>query len=205
MNDITSGCLSSIFGSSSTMSPQGFSGGGMDGLDFLKKLKDDIESLLSDLTGAGGGADGSGGGLGGYGNRNDSPFGGDYGSTGNGGISKAIPSNDFGQGQGQGLRDIKLNSAAGGEALHLKMDQYGNLFNGSGNSVGHYDQQTGQLSFNAGATKEIERLETGGTWFEPPFFPNGKAIPTEGPGGNAVFSEQQFTMSVGDLNQKADF
>ncbi|MGF6483065.1 hypothetical protein [Paraburkholderia sp. JPY419] len=185
MNDITSGCLSSIFGSSSTMSPQGFSGGGMDGLDFLKKLKDDIESLLSDLTGAGGGADGSGG------------------------ISKAIPGNDFGQGQGHGLRDIKLNSAVGGEALHLKMDQYGNLFNGSGNSVGHYDQQTGQLSFNAGATKEIERLETGGICFESPsaeaFFLNGKAIPTEGPGGNAVFSAQQFTMSVGDLNQKADF
>ncbi|MCA8489301.1 hypothetical protein OHZ10_33280 [Burkholderia arboris] len=210
MNDITSGCLSSLFGCSSTQSPQGMSNGGnMGGIGLLRKLKQDIEKLITDMLGMNGGADGNTGGVddsmgGNYGNGmpqrdgamngNNFQTGGDYGSE--------VPGDDFGQSQGQGLRDVKFNSPAGGEALHLKMDQNGNLFNGSGNSVGRYDPQTRQLSFNSGAGKEIERLMTGGR--------NMLGVPDEfapkkGPGGNAVFSPSQFTMSVGDLNQKADF
>ncbi|WP_129518178.1 MULTISPECIES: hypothetical protein [Burkholderia] len=238
MNDITSGCLSAIFGSSSNMSPQGLSGGGiMGGLGILQKLKQDIEKLITDMLGMGGGADGGNGGAGddmggGYGNGmpmggngmpmggngmpmggNGMPMGGNgmpMGGNGmngdgiqtGGGYGNGMPGDGFGPGQGQGLRDVKFNSPAGGDALHLKMDQNGNLFNGSGNSVGRYDQQTGQLSFNSGASDEIKRLMTGG---RDVLGVDSKLAPTEGPGGNAVFSSSQFTMSVGDLNQKADF
>lgn len=231
MNDITSGCLSAIFGSSSNMSPQGLSGGGiMGGLGILQKLKQDIEKLITDMLGMGGGADGGNGDAGdgmggGYGNGmpmggngmpmggNGMPMGGNgmpLGGNGmngdgiqtGGGYGNGMPGDGFGPGQGQGLRDVKFNSPAGGDALHLKMDPYGNLFNGSGDSVGRYDQQTKQLSFNAGATKEIQRLMTGG---RDVLGVDSKLAPQEGPGGNAVFSSSQFTMSVGDLNQKADF
>jgi hypothetical protein len=189
----------------------------------LQKLKQDIEKLITDMLGMGGGADGANGGAGdgmggGYGNGmpmggNGMPMGGNgmpMGGNGmngdgiqtGGGYGNGMPGDGFGQGQGQGLRDVKFNSPAGGDALHLKMDQYGNLFNGSGNSVGRYDQQTGNLSFNSGAGKEIQRLMTGG---RDVLGVDGKLAPKEGPGGNAVFSSSQFTMSAGDLNQKADF
>lgn len=210
MNDITSGCLSSLSGCSSNMSPQGMSGGGiMGGVGILQKLKQDIEKLITDMLGLGGVADGNTGGPGngvGGGYGNGMAMGGN-GMNGNGiqsggGYGNGMPGNGFGQGQGQGLRDVKFNSPAGGDALHLKMDQYGNLFNGSGNSVGRYDPQTGNLSINPGAEKEIHKLMTGGRDLlgVPDEF-----APKKGPGGNAVFSSSQVTMSVGDLNQKADF
>ncbi|WP_322074589.1 hypothetical protein [Burkholderia cepacia] len=115
-----------------------------------------------------------------------------------GGYDNGMPGNGFGQGHGQGLRDVKFNSPPGGEALHLKMDQHGNQFIGGSNSVGRYDPQNGNLSINPGAEKEIHKLMTGGRDLL-------GVAPKKGSGGNAVFSSSQVTMSVGDLNQKADF
>jgi hypothetical protein len=97
---------------------------------------------------------------------------------------------------------VKINSTAGGEALHLQEDSQGNLYNGSGNSVGHVNSD-GSVSLNSGATKEIQRLETGGN---PLSMLNGSAAkPEKGDGGDAVFSSSEVTVEAGDLNQTNDF
>ncbi|WP_198387345.1 hypothetical protein [Burkholderia ubonensis] len=99
---------------------------------------------------------------------------------------------------GEDMRDVKLNTKAGGEALHLKMDSQGNLYNGSGNSVGTVDKD-GNVKLNSGATKELERLETGGN---PLMNAN---VGKQGAGGNMEFTSDEVTVSAGDLDQKADF
>ncbi|AOJ49210.1 hypothetical protein WJ28_03365 [Burkholderia thailandensis] len=99
---------------------------------------------------------------------------------------------------GEDLRDVKLNTKAGGEALHLQMDSQGNLYNGSGNSVGVVDKD-GNVKLNAGATKELERLESGGN----PFV--NVNVGKRGAGGNMEFTPDEVTVSAGDLKQKADF
>lgn len=99
---------------------------------------------------------------------------------------------------GEDMRDVKLNTKAGGEALHLKMDSQGNLYNGSGNSVGVVDKD-GTVKLNSGATKELERLETGGN----PFM--NANVGKRGAGGNMEFTQDEVTVSAGDIDQKADF
>ncbi|MFL9886223.1 hypothetical protein PQR66_24495 [Paraburkholderia agricolaris] len=113
----------------------------------------------------------------------------------------------LGQGQGdgqQGFRDVKINSGAGGEALHLKEGPDGTLYNGSGNSVGVIGAD-GSVTLNSGATDEIKRLETGG---QNPFqllASGGPVQGTKGDGGNVTFSSSQVSIADGDLNQKNDF
>ncbi|PCE32393.1 hypothetical protein [Burkholderia ubonensis] len=99
---------------------------------------------------------------------------------------------------GEDMRDVKLNTKAGGDALHLKMDSQGNLYNGSGNSVGVIDKD-GNVKLNSGATKELERLETGGN----PFM--NANVGKQGAGGNMEFTPDEVTVSAGDIDQKADF
>ncbi|KVN39676.1 hypothetical protein WJ63_29565 [Burkholderia pyrrocinia] len=99
---------------------------------------------------------------------------------------------------GEDMRDVKLNTKAGGDALHLKMDSQGNLYNGSGNSVGVVDKD-GTVKLNSGATKELERLETGGN---PLMNAN---VGKRGAGGNMEFTQDEVTVSAGDIDQKADF
>ena len=99
---------------------------------------------------------------------------------------------------GEDMRDVKLNTKAGGDALHLKMDSQGNLYNGSGNSVGVVDKD-GTVKLNSGATKELERLETGGN----PFM--NANVGKRGAGGNMEFTQDEVTVSAGDIDQKADF
>lgn len=110
-----------------------------------------------------------------------------------------------GQGDGQqGFRDVKINSGAGGEALHLKEGPDGTLYNGSGNSVGVIGAD-GSVTLNSGATDEINRLQTGG---QNPFqllASGGPVQGTKGDGGNVTFSSSQVTVSDGDLNQQNDF
>lgn len=98
------------------------------------------------------------------------------------------------------MRDVKLNTKVGGEALHLKMDSQGNLYNGSGNSVGVIDKD-GNVKLNSGATKELERLETGGN----PFKYGVANVGKRGAGGNMEFTPDEVTVSAGDIDQKADF
>lgn len=103
---------------------------------------------------------------------------------------------------GQGLHDVKINSKAGGEALHLQEDSNGNLYNKSGDSVGVIDSQ-GNVTLNSGATKEIERLQDGGN---PLAMLSGHAVKGQtGDGGNVTFSSSDVTVSAGDLNQQNDF
>ncbi|MCA8003495.1 hypothetical protein [Burkholderia metallica] len=121
-------------------------------------------------------------------------------------MTSGIPSGN-GQGSaGQGLHNIKINSKAGGDALHLQEDSQGNLYNASGNNVGHIGKD-GSVTLNSGATKEAAILETGST--------NGKASlkqvfngafakSSKGDGGNQIFDSSQVTVSAGDLNQKND-
>ncbi|QCP48645.1 hypothetical protein FAZ95_05230 [Trinickia violacea] len=94
---------------------------------------------------------------------------------------------------------MKINSQAGGEALHLQEDSQGNLYNGSGDSVGRINSD-GSVSLNSGATKEIQRLETGNNPFGIPL-----TKPQTSDGGNATFSSSQVTVEAGDLNQSNDF
>ncbi|AUG24798.1 hypothetical protein GSH05_33795 [Burkholderia pseudomallei] len=101
---------------------------------------------------------------------------------------------------GEDMRDVKLNTKVGGEALHLKMDSQGNLYNGSGNSVGVIDKD-GNVKLNSGATKELERLETGGN----PFKYGVANVGKRGAGGNMEFTPDEVTVSAGDIDQKADF
>lgn len=103
---------------------------------------------------------------------------------------------------GQGLHDVKINSKAGGEALHLQEDSNGNLYNKSGDSVGVIDSQ-GNVTLNSGATKEIQRLQDGGN---PLAMLSGHAVKGQtGDGGNVTFSSSDVTVSAGDLNQQNDF
>nr|WKF60287.1 hypothetical protein HUO10_004808 [Paraburkholderia busanensis] len=177
-------------------------GGGGD-MSAIQQLMQDLQALQQ-----GGSGGGSGGGAGGAGN-----FGGGAGGLGGaggfgGGAGGVGGAGGFGNGsgQGQGLHDVKLNTKAGGEALHLQADSNGTLYNGSGNSVGQINKD-GSVSLNSGATKEIQRLETGGKGglagaiIEAQNGTRG----TEGDGGNVNFSSSQVTVSAGDLNQKNDF
>jgi hypothetical protein len=162
----------------------------------IEQLLEEIEQLLMGDDSGGGDdvGDVSPGGNGGNGGNNNSVNGNGNGNS-SGGNSVNGPN---GGAPGQGLHDIKLNTKAGGEALHLKEDSQGNLYNGSGNSVGVIDKD-GNVSLNSGATKELERLETGGN----PFM--NADVGTRGAGGNMQFSANEVTVSAGDLNQKADF
>jgi hypothetical protein len=163
--------------------------GDMGGLSGIQQLLQDLQALEQGDSQNGGQGGGQGGGMGG----GMGQMGGMGGMGGAGGV---------GGGQGQGLHDVKLNTKAGGEALHLQADSNGTLYNGSGNSVGQINQD-GSVSLNSGATKEIQRLETGGK--------DGLAgMMTgvhghEGDGGNVSFSSSEVTVSAGDLNQKNDF
>ncbi|MBI0363216.1 hypothetical protein [Burkholderia oklahomensis] len=151
----------------------------------IEELLHEIEELLMQ--------DDSGGG-------DDTNVGGDPGNntpTGNNGPTNNVTTPTDNK-PGQGLHDVKLNTKAGGEALHLKEDSQGNLYNGSDNSVGVVDKN-GKVTLNAGATKELERLETGGN----PFV--NANVGKRGAGGNMEFTSDEVTVSVGDLNQKADF
>jgi hypothetical protein len=158
----------------------------------IEQLLEEIEQLLMGDDDSGGGDD-----VGAPGNStggNDNSVG-NHGGNGN---NQSVNGQNNGGAAGQGLHDIKLNTRAGGEALHLKEDSQGNLYNGSGNSVGTIDKD-GNVSLNSGATKELERLETGGN----PFV--DAHVGARGAGGNMQFSANEVTVSTGDLNQKADF
>ncbi|WGS54172.1 hypothetical protein LFL96_24395 [Paraburkholderia sp. D15] len=178
-------------------------GGGGD-MSAIQQLMQDLQALQQ-----GGSGGGSGGGAGGAGNFGGGGAGGLGGAGGFGGGAGGVGgAGGFGNGsgQGQGLHDVKLNTKAGGEALHLQADSNGTLYNGSGNSVGQINKD-GSVSLNSGATKEIQRLETGGKGglagaiIEAQNGTRG----TEGDGGNVNFSSSQVTVSAGDLNQKNDF
>jgi hypothetical protein len=197
-------------------------GVGEGGNSAIAKVLQDIENLLN-----GGQSSGGANGAGGQGGGNGAGNAGGQGDTGGlsgiqqllqdlqaleqgdsqnggmgGGIGQMGGAGGIGGGQGQGLHDVKLNTKAGGEALHLQADSNGTLYNGSGNSVGQINQD-GSVSLNSGATKEIQRLETGGK--------DGLAgMMTgvhghEGDGGNVSFSSSEVTVSAGDLNQENDF
>ncbi|AOJ73109.1 hypothetical protein [Burkholderia savannae] len=151
----------------------------------IEELLHEIEELL--MQGDSGGGDDTN--IGGDSN-DDTPAG------NNGPTNHATP--PAGGKPGEDLRDVKLNTKAGGEALHLKMDSQGNLYNGSNNSVGVVDKD-GNVKLNAGATKELERLESGGN----PFV--NAHVGKRGAGGNMEFTPDEVTVSAGDLKQKADF
>nr|WP_244136367.1 hypothetical protein [Burkholderia sp. BCC0405] len=151
----------------------------------IDKLLHEIEALLmQDDSGDGDDTD-----IGGDSNRN-TPTGNDTSTN-----HVTTPTGDK---PGEDMRDVKLNTKAGGEALHLKMDSQGNLYNGSGNSVGVVDKD-GNVKLNSGATKELERLETGGN----PFM--NANVGKRGAGGNMEFTPDEVTVSTGDVDQKNDF
>ncbi|WP_109477445.1 hypothetical protein [Paraburkholderia sp. C35] len=108
---------------------------------------------------------------------------------------------------GQGMHNIKINSKAGGDALHLQEDSQGNLYNASGNNVGHMGAD-GSITLNSGATKEAAILETGHSNGKMSFAQmlggGGLTKPETGDGGNTVFDSAQVAVSSGDLNQKND-
>jgi hypothetical protein len=108
---------------------------------------------------------------------------------------------------GQGMHDVKINSKAGGDALHLQEDTQGNLYNASGNNVGHMGAD-GSVTLNSGATKEAAILETGHSNgkmnIAQVFGGGGLTKPETGDGGNKVFDSSQVSVSSGDLNQKND-
>ncbi len=108
---------------------------------------------------------------------------------------------------GQGMHNIKINSKAGGDALHLQEDSQGNLYNASGNNVGHMGAD-GSVTLNSGATKEAAILETGHADgkmnFAQMFGKGGFTKPETADGGNQVFDSSQVSVSSGDLNQKND-
>ncbi|SDI75485.1 hypothetical protein [Paraburkholderia phenazinium] len=205
MNTISSAYLNSTPQSTPSTSTQGSAD------QAVEQLLQDIENLLEDASGNGSGS-GSGSGSDSGGGMN---LGGGSGGLpqGNGGLPSTggLPGGSGTTGAqggagagatGQDLRDVKINSTAGGEALHLQEDSQGNLYNGSGNSVGHVNSD-GSVSLNSGATKEIQRLETGGN---PLSMLNGSAAkPEKGDGGDAVFSSSEVTVEAGDLNQANDF
>jgi hypothetical protein len=186
-------CINSI--SANTFQPQTNQTNGSTGSRDAKieQLLEEIEQLLMGDDSGGGGDVGntSPGGNGGNGN---SVNGNHNHSTG----GNSVNGQNNGGAPGQGLHDVKLNTKAGGEALHLKADSQGNLYNGSGNSVGVMDKD-GNVTLNSGATKELARLETGGNPFR------DAHVGTRGAGGNMQFSANEVTVSAGDLNQKADF
>lgn len=158
----------------------------------IQQLLQDIQSLQQ----GGGSQNGGGQTAGNYG-------GGAGGGTGGvGGGAGGVGGGVGGTSQGQGLHDVKLNTGAGGEALHLQADSNGTLYNGSGDSVGQINKD-GSVSFNSGATKEIQRLEDGGKGGLAALMSGVK--PETGDGGNVTFSSSQVTVSAGDLNQKNDF
>ncbi|KVN10777.1 hypothetical protein WT08_15030 [Burkholderia sp. MSMB1552] len=153
----------------------------------IEELLHEIEDLL--MQGDSGDGDDSTVGS----DSDNNPPAGNRGATNN----AAVPA---GNQPGQGLHDVKLNTKAGGEALHLQEDSQGNLYNGSGNSVGVVDKN-GNVTLNSGATKELQRLETGGSHDLSNFANVGK----RGAGGNIEFTADEVTVSAGDLNQKNDF
>jgi hypothetical protein len=108
---------------------------------------------------------------------------------------------------GQGMHNIKINSKAGGDALHLQEDSQGNLYNASGNNVGHMGAD-GSVTLNSGATKEAAILETGHADgkmnIAQVFGGGGFTKPEAADGGNQVFDSSQVSVSSGDLNQKND-
>jgi hypothetical protein len=118
----------------------------------------------------------------------------------------AAASNGLGT-AGQGMHNIKINSKAGGDALHLQEDSQGNLYNASGNNVGHMGAD-GSVTLNSGATKEAAILETGHSNgkmnIAQVFGGGGLTKPDTGDGGNKVFDSSQVSVSSGDLNQKND-
>ncbi|ALL70414.1 hypothetical protein K788_0001246 (plasmid) [Paraburkholderia caribensis MBA4] len=175
-----------------------------------------VSQFLQDLAGVLGGQQGA---QGAQGAQNPaSPMGGQPGSMPLAGSATATPtgsatgsatgasaSNGLGT-AGQGMHDIKINSTAGGDALHLQEDSQGNLYNGSGNNVGHMGAD-GSVTLNSGATKEAAILETGHSNGKMSFMQmirGGGTMPETGDGGNKVFDSSQVSVSSGDLNQKND-
>ncbi|MDB5786994.1 hypothetical protein [Caballeronia mineralivorans] len=221
-----SNSITSAFMNSPGVSDFSQQGGGVNGAgqnSTMAQVLKDIEQLLGggqDSSGGGGGANGANsngnsqmGGLdqllqdlqkleqgnSGGGQQAGSGVGGGTG----GGMPGGVGGDDSGGGgQAGGLRDVKLNTKAGGEALHLQEDANGTLYNGSGNSVGQVNQD-GSVSLNSGATKERERLETGGKGGLAGMMTGVHG--SEGDGGNVDFSSSEVTVSAGDLNQKNDF
>lgn len=207
MNPISSAYLQppvATTGAAPAGQPAGQGQGGIS--DQIQKLEQDIAQLVQMMTQGGQGAQGAG---------TPQPAMPQAGMPQQG-AGAQTPMND-GMGNGQGLRDVKINSAAGGEALHLKEDQNGNLYNGSGNSVGTVNQD-GSVTLNSGATKEAHRLESGGKEGILGMMGGLKAgtlggamaemagrMPEKGDGGSMTFSAKQVTVGAGDLNQKADF
>ena len=128
------------------------------------------------------------------------------GSTGSASPMGSPAENGLGS-AGQGMHNIKINSKAGGDALHLQEDSQGNLYNASGNNVGHMGAD-GTVSLNSGATKEAATLETGHSDgkmnIAQVFGGGGLTKPSTGDGGNKVFDSSQVSVSSGDLNQKND-
>ncbi|OAJ61440.1 hypothetical protein A6V36_23975 [Paraburkholderia ginsengiterrae] len=158
-----------------------------------QQLISDIEKLFSEMSSN----NGSGS------PQNNSPY--DPATFMNKGGNQGVGGNqnfNLGQNEGQGqggFRDVKINSGAGGEALHLKEGPDGTLYNGSGNSVGVIGAD-GSVTLNSGATKEINRLQTGGNPLGLPLVQGSK-----GDGGNVTFSSSQVSVEDGDLNQQNDF
>lgn len=160
-----------------------------------QRLISDIEQLFSEMGGSNGSSSAQNGQ---YQPASYLNNGGNQGVTGNQNFN-------LGQNEGQGLggfRDVKINSGAGGEALHLKEGPDGTLYNGSGNSVGVIGAD-GSVTLNSGATKEIDRLQTGGNSFLGVV--GGGVKGTTGDGGNVTFSSSQVSVEDGDLNQQNDF
>jgi hypothetical protein len=135
-----------------------------------------------------------------------SPVGSPTGSPTGSPVGAATSDNGLGA-AGQGMHNIKINSKAGGDALHLQEDSQGNLYNASGNNVGHMGAD-GSVALNSGATKEAAILETGHADgkmnIAQMFGKGGFTKPETGDGGNLVFDSSQVSVSSGDLNQKND-
>ncbi|GJH31949.1 hypothetical protein CBA19CS91_04350 [Paraburkholderia hospita] len=168
-----------------------------------------VSQFLKDLAGVLGGQQGAQGAPGAQ--NPASPMGGQPGSMPPMGSATGTPpgasaSNGLGT-AGQGMHNIKINSKAGGDALHLQEDSQGNLYNASGNNVGHMGAD-GSVTLNSGATKEAAILETGHSNgkmnIAQVFGGGGLTKPDTGDGGNKVFDSSQVSVSSGDLNQKND-
>jgi len=222
MNSITQSFLNPVnytpVGGMTGSSAQGVPGQGGDVGKLLQDLSqlidgqqnnagggNNVSQFLQDLAGVLGGQQGA---QGAQGAQNPaSPLGGQPGGMpATGSPTGATASNGLGT-AGQGMHNIKINSKAGGDALHLQEDSQGNLYNASGNNVGHMGAD-GSVTLNSGATKEAAILETGHSNgkmnIAQVFGGGGLTKPETGDGGNKVFDSSQVSVSSGDLNQKND-
>jgi hypothetical protein len=221
MNSITQSFLNpvnytptgSIFGSSAQAMPgQGGDVGKLlrdlsqliDGQQNNASGSDNASQFLQDLAGMLGGQQGAAGA------QSMQPSASPMGGMPSTSATAAFPASamvDNGLGAaGQGLHNIKINSKAGGDALHLQEDSQGNLYNASGNNVGHMGAD-GSVTLNSGATKEATILETGNssgklTGKTADLLFTCQTKPETGDGGNQIFDASQVSVSTGDLNQK---